>query len=193
MGLSVHQIDGQLFVSGQDGIGTEFRRDISSLLILGDDLGRFIKPIIDDLRLKRPSTIKGTLHHLQALGEAMSALGITSLPANESGWQVLVRDIHHFIITRPDSAATLKTRISSIWMTIRGFLVSLVEAGVMPISVYLPPVREALESLDISAYHDRLIGQKAPVGVDVLATIEKLICPVSLARTDAELLTIAQN
>jgi len=62
------------------------------------------------------------------------------------------------------------------------------ESGVIPISVYLPPVRETLDSLDISAYKERLIGQKAPVGVDASAKIEKLICSVSLARTDAEYL-----
>lgn len=188
MGLSILQNNGRLYISGHDEVGTEFSSDISSLLVLGDDLGVFLKPIVEDLRLKRISTVKGRLGHLRALGEAMIAQGVTSLPTSESGWQVLVRDIHYFIITRPDSSASLQTRISAIWLTIRGFLVSLVEAGLIPISVYLPPVREALDSLDISAFQDRLIGQKAPVGVDISAKIEKLICSVSLARTDAEYL-----
>jgi len=110
---------------------------------LGDDLGRFLKPIVDHLRLKRISTVKNCARHLSALGEAMSDLRVTSLPTTESGWQVLVRDIHHFIVTRPDSVASLKTRIASVWLAIRGFLVNLVEAGVIPISVYLPPVSES--------------------------------------------------
>lgn len=152
MGLSIQQTDGQLFVTGYDEVGTKFCSDISSLLFLGEDLGRFLNPIINDLRLKRVSTVKGNLTHLRVLGEAMTYLGVTSLPASESGWQVLVRDIHGFIITRPDSVASLKTRIASVWLTIRGFLVSLMEAGVIPISVYLPPVREALDSLDMRHY-----------------------------------------
>ena len=188
MGLTVRQVDGQLHATSEDEVGTEFSRDISGLLILGDDLRRFIKPIIDDIRLKKPSTIKSSLSMLRTLGEVLSELRVTSLPSNELGWQMLVRDIHYFIITRTDSEATLRTRVSSVWMTIRGFLVCLVEAGIIPISVYLPPVREALESLDLSAYHERLIGQKAPVGVKASATVEKLICSVSLARTDADYL-----
>lgn len=188
MGLNIRQSDGRLYVSGHNEFGTEFCSEISSLLVLGDDLGRFLKPIIDDLRLKAVSTIKGQLSHLRTLGEATRNLGVTSLPASESDWQLLVRDIHYFVITRPDSAASLKTRVSSVWLSIRGFLVSLVEAGVIPISVYLPPVRETLDNLDISAYQDRLIGQKPLVGVEPSATIEKLICSVSLARTDAEYL-----
>lgn len=188
MGLSIRQIEGRLYITGRGDLGTEFCSDISSLLVLGDDLGRFLKPIIDDLRLKRISTIKGYLVHLRTLGDAMIDQGVTSLPTSESGWQTLVCEIHYFVITRPDSTASLKTRISSVWLTIRGFLVSLVEAGVIPISVYLPPVRESLESLDISAFQDRLIGQKNPIGVDASAKIEKLICSVSLARTDAEYL-----
>lgn len=188
MRLSIKQINDQLFVTGHDEVGTKFCSDISSLLCLGEDLSTFLNPIIDDFSLKRATTIQGNLAHLRTLGHAMTYLDVTSLPASESSWQVLIRDIHYFIITRPNSAASLKTRISSIWMSIRGFLVILMEAGIIPISVYLPPVREALDRLDISAYQDRLIGQKTPTGVDASANIEKLICSVSLARTDAEYL-----
>lgn len=188
MGLSIQHINDQLFFTGHDDGGTKFSSDISSLLCLGEDLSTFLNPIIDDFRLKRTTTVQGYVAHLRTFGHAMTHLGVTSLPASESSWQVLIRDIHYFIVTRPDSAASLRTRISSIWMSIRGFLVILVEAGIIPISVYLPPVREALDRLDISAYQDRLIGQTTPTGVDASAKVEKLICSVSLARTDAEYL-----
>lgn len=187
-GISVQYIDGQLFVSGLNEFGVGFRSDISSLLVLGNDLEKLLKPIIDEIRLKRLSTIKSELRHLSALGDALRSLGITSLPMSESGWQLLVRDVHHFIITRPDSKASLQSRVSSVWMATRGFFGVLVEAGVIPVSIYLPPGRETLGSLDISAYQDRLIGQKASVKIDALAKIDKLICSVSLARTDAEYL-----
>lgn len=188
MRLSIQQIDDQLFAIGRDQIDKEFRSNISTLLILGEDLERFLKPILDDLRLKRPATIKNNLRHLRALGEAMCHLGIKSLPESEWGWQELIRDIHHFIVTRPDSAASLKTRIAAVWLSIRGFLACLMETGVIPTSIYLPPVRETLDSLDISAYQERLIGQRTPTRVDASAKIDKLICTLSLARTDAEYL-----
>lgn len=187
-GLSVQHLDGQLIASGCNEVGVKYRSDISGLLVLGNDLETFLNPILDDIRLKRHSTIKGQLRHLSAMGDAMRSLGITSLPTSESGWQALVRDIHHFIITRPDSKACLKNRIACVWEVTRCFFLVLVEEGVIPVSVYLPPVRENLAEIDISAYQDRLIGQKASVGVDGSASIDKLICSVSLARTDAEYL-----
>ncbi|WP_460531216.1 hypothetical protein [Chitinimonas naiadis] len=188
MGLSVRQFHGQLLVSGHDELGTGFTTTISGLLVLGEDLERFLNPIIEGIRLKRTSTARSNLRHLSTLGEAMSALHVTSLPVSEFGWQELIRSIHYFIITRPGSTATLKTRISCVWLAIRGFLNNLVEAGVIPVSVYMPPVREALECLDISSYQEMLIGQKSSTKVKATEKIEKLLCSVSLARTDAEYL-----
>lgn len=188
MRLSIHQVDGRLIAFGADQFGKEFRTDISSLLCLGSDLEVFLKPIIDSLRLKQASTTKHQLAQLRLLGEALTSLKVTTLPRGEAAWQVLVVNIHRFIITRLDSTASLKTRVIATWLGIRGFLVTLGEAGVLPISVYLPPVREALHSVDISAYHERLIGTKPPLNVDPNAAVEKLICSVSLSRTDSEYL-----
>lgn len=68
----------------------------------------------------------------------------------------------------------------------RSFFVDLMESGVAPLSMYLPPVREVLEAIDISPYHERLLGQSSPVVAT--ASVDKLMCSVSLARTDAEYL-----
>lgn len=193
LGLSIQHIEGQLYAIYSDQLGREVRSDISSLLVLGRDLEVFLKPIIDGLRLMSAHTIKSQLRHLRALGDALTMLRATSLPKDEFAWQVLVIDIHRFIITRPDSSASLQTRVASVWMTVRGFLVVVMEAGVLPVSVYLPPVREALDSVDISAYHERLIGEKAQVSVDASATIDKLICSISLSRTDAEYLEVIRD
>lgn len=187
-GIIVQLKDGQLTASWENNVGVRVNADISSLLILGDDLEKFLNPILSNLRLKRSSTIKTQLRDVNAFGQALCHLGTKSLPVSDYDWQKLIRDIHHFIITRADSSASLKTRISGVWLTIRGCLVSLMEAGVIPVSVYLPPVRETLDIIDISAYQDRLIGQKAPVKVNASDEIDKLICSISLKRTDADYL-----
>ncbi len=184
--LNVQQIGGRLRATCLDEAGTEFSRDISSMLVIGDDLTMVLTPIIDDLRLKRSSTIKNNLRQLKGFGEAISASGISSLPVKEADWQKLVRDIHYFVLTRSDSVATLKTRISLNWLTIRGFLATLMDSGIIPVSVYLPPVRETLENLDISSYRDRLIGQKVATCVEPSNRIDKLIIPISLSRTDSD-------
>lgn len=188
MGLSAQLVDGRLICIGHDELGREIRSDQSALLILGNDLDRFLSPILDALRLKRSTTIRGSFPKLKSLGEALTHLGVTRLPQSESGWQTLVINIHRFILTRTDRKSSLMTRCSGDWVAVRGFLVSLVDRGLIPVSTYLPPVREALDSLNIAPYLDRLLGQLPSQVVRASASIDKLMCPISLARTDAEYL-----
>ena len=186
MSITLQQSDGKLFACVSGEFGKVRDADISSLLVLGDDLGRFINPILDGMRLKLPQTAINELTKLHALGEAFAHLHISGLPHYESEWQKLVLDVHRFVITRTDRKSSLKTRCASDWQIMRSFFADLMENGVTPLSVYLPPVRESLEAIDISRYHGTLLGQTAPV-VAVTA-VDKLLCSVSLARTDAEYL-----
>ena len=57
MGLSVQNKNGQLVGVSHDELGKEVRSDLSPLLVLGGDLHCFLKPILDDMRLKRPATV----------------------------------------------------------------------------------------------------------------------------------------
>jgi hypothetical protein len=145
-----------------------------------------MNPILDGVRINNSMTATGKLTKLRALGEAFVHLHISGLPQTESEWQKLVIDVHRFVITRTDRKSSLKTRCSSQWLAIRSFFVDLMEGGVAPISLYMPPVREVLESIDISPYHERLLGQSAPISA--VASVDKLMCSISLARTDAEYL-----
>ena len=188
MGLTVQQVDNQLLGVSHDELGREVRSELSPLLVLGGDLHRFLKPILDDMRLKRPATIRGELSKLKSLGEAFIHLHVTHLPQTESGWQSLVIGIHRFILTRTDRKSSLKSRCSSDWVTIRGFLTALVEAGIAPVSTYIPPVRDTLAAVDIAPYQNRLLGQSPAEIVGADASIDKLICSISLARTDADYL-----
>lgn len=188
MGLTVQHMDNLLVCISHDELGRETRSDLSPLLVLGDDLHRFLKPILDDMRLKRPATIRGEIGRLKSVGEALSHLHITQLPQTEPGWQSLVSGIHRFILTRTDRKSSLRSRCSSEWVKVRGFLISLVEAGILPISTYIPPVRDTLASVNIAPYQDRLLGQAPAQSVNDDAPVDKLLCSISLARTDAEYL-----
>jgi len=185
VGISVQRIDDRLIAISHDELGKETRSDLSPLLILGDDIDRFLGPILDDIRLRRPATIRGTIPKLKSLGEAFAHLGVTQLPRSESDWQALVVGIHRFILTRRDRKSTLKTRCSGEWLAVRGFLLSLVERGVIPVSIYIPPVRDTLDSVDISPYLDRLLGQSSAQVLRANASVDKLMCSVSVSRTDA--------
>lgn len=186
--LDVQHLNGQLVGVTRDELGKETRSDLTPLLTLGADLDRFLKPILDTMRLKRPATIRGEISKLKSLGEALRHFQVTRLPQDESGWQTLIVNIHRFLLTRSDSKSSLMTRCSSNWLTVRGFLMALVDAGIAPISVYVPPVRETLDAVDITPYQNRLLGQSSAEVVSTNAPTDKLICSVSLARTDAEYL-----
>lgn len=164
------------------------RSDLSPLLVLGGDLERILKPILNTIRLKRPATIRGTLPKLKSFGEALTHLRVNQLPQSESEWQILIVNIHRFILTRTDRSSSLKTRCSSEWPSVRGFLASLVDAGVIPVSTYIPPVRDTLDAVNIDSYQDRLLGLEPAQAVNSKVPIDKLMCSISLARTDAEYL-----
>lgn len=188
MGLSVQHHGNQLFCVSDGELGKKTRSDLSPLLVLGGDLDRFLKPIVDFIRIKRPATIRGSLPKLKSLGEALVHLRVTRLPRNDTEWQSLVIGIHRFVLTRTDRKSSLKTRCSSYWLAIRGFLGALVDEGVIPVSVYLPPVRDTLDAVNISSFQARLLGQSPGQVVGADASVDKLMCSISLARTDAEYL-----
>lgn len=185
--LTIQQLNGRLTAISLNELNREVRSDLTPLLILTDDLERFLKPIIDGIRLKRPATIRTQIRVLKAFGEALTHLNVTKLPHGESEWQALVLSVYRFVITRTDQKSSLKTRSEAYWQYVRGFFGDLIEAGEMPISVFLPQIKNTGD-IDISSYRDRLLGQSPAIKVGNKAPIDKLIMSISLARTDAEYL-----
>lgn len=188
LGITVKHWNNRLACIFHNELGREVQSDLTPLLVLGGDLNRFIGPILESMDLKRPATIRGAIGKLRSLGEALSHLCVFELPRTEPGWQALVIEIHRFILLRTDRKSTLSSRCSNDWLTIRGFLISLVEAGIIPISTYIPPVRDTLESVNITPYQDRLLGQVPAEKVCTGSSVDKLLCSISIARTDAEYL-----
>jgi hypothetical protein len=188
LAIEIYKTNDKLYATFPDELGKYPKADLTPLLVLGEDADRLLKPIINEIQLKRPQTIKANLNKLRALGEGFAQLGITCLPRSESAWQQLVLDIHRFVITRSDRKGSLQTRQSAEWLDIKRFFVHLIDEGVAPVSLYLPPVKEVLSSIDISRYRDRLLGQSAPIAVKATEEIDKLLMAISLARTDSEYL-----
>lgn len=188
MGISIQAVENKLFCIFKNSLGKETRSDLSTLLILGEDRDRILKVILEPIALMRPTTIHSHMPRLRLLGEALTYLKIKKIPKNPENWQKLVKDIHRYILTRLNSKASLLTRMAVEWQTIKSYLKSLVEAGIIPISTYLPPVREQLDSLDMSPYSARLLGQTPIETVNINFRINKLICSISTSRTDADYL-----
>lgn len=187
MVLRIQQLDGRLTAIIHDTLNREVRSDLTPLLTLGEDLERFLRPILDGMRLKRPATIFTQIRMLKAFGEALIHLEIVKLPNSEEQWQALVLSVYRFTITRTDKKSSLKTRSDAYWSYIRVFFGSLIDAGEIPLSVYLPTVKK-LGDVDITMFQNSLLGQAQSTKVNIPASKDKLIMSISLARTDAEYL-----
>lgn len=185
MGIALEEADGHLTVSYYDEVGELRRSDISELYVLGKNLHRVLKPILNSVGLMRPASIRGHIISLRLLGKALDHLNYYKLPKNTSEWNSCIAGIYRYILTTPDSNASLKTRSAIMWGRTRIHLCILVESGMIPKLAHIPQVRESLESLDTSFYQDYLLGQAPMQHKHASAPVEKLICEISLARTDA--------
>lgn len=185
MGLSIQVVGNQLIGTVRDELGRETRSDLSSLLALGDDLDLVLEHLLEPIRLLRPASIKSHLRHLRLLGDTLGYLHINKLPKTAEKWQELVIQIYRHILTRTDSKASLQTRCSNDWLHARSYLSLLLEVGLIPVSVYLPPTRENLGGIDIAPYTAKLIGQTEVEILNPRSAADKMICSVSISRTDA--------
>ena len=155
---------------------------LSSLHVLGRDLDRFLKPLVAEMTLQRDVTAIKGLWLLRQVGEALLESGCKGFPTTHSGWQELVLNVHQFIHTRTDRHQTLVTRHLSGWAFARRCFRILMEEGILPITVHLPPV---LEQLVLDQQAEELLGDSRSVKIVEQSAMEKLLLPISLARSDA--------
>lgn len=158
---------------------------LSPIEVLGPDLTRLLGPLVADLTLKRDQTARLALLQLKQLGEAFQHLGYRGFPTSDDGWQQLVLDVHQFIHTRADREQSLVTRHLVVWAHAQRCFRLLADEAILPVSVHIPPV---LESLLLDQQSEQLLGESEAAVVAERAEADKLLLPISLARSDAEYL-----
>lgn len=163
--------------------GTTELISLSPIEILGDDLDRFLTPLLSAYSLMRFTSVRLRLRHLAQLAEALQAMSCHALPKTRADWQTLVLGVHNFIHTREDRKQSLATRHQGIWKSARGTFRLLAEEGLLPVSVQIPPV---LAKLVTDEQQEQLIGDSDPEELDQLVDKSKLLMPISLSRTDAQ-------
>ncbi|MBE8589807.1 hypothetical protein IQK56_02085 [Pseudomonas sp. MAFF 301449] len=188
MDVSIQVVEGQLICCYANERGKTAKADLSPLMVLGENLDQLLKIILGPIRLMSIASIRGHMSRLRLLGETLTHLKFKQLPSNPEDWQILVTDIHRYVLSRVNSRSSLKNRCSNDWVSIRFYLGQLVEGGVIPISTYLPPVRDTLDSVDIDPYKDRVLGQSAMKPIGPGNVVDKLICSINISRTDAQYL-----
>jgi hypothetical protein len=111
-----------------------------------------------------------------------------AFPNKASDWSTLISNLYLTTITTPEIKSSIYTRVA-IWnKNIHPFLMYLKDRDLIPIEVLIPTMKQTDQAQKNSSFNITVIGEKAAYNVDHNNQIDKLICPVSLSRTDSEYL-----
>lgn len=130
---------------------------------------------------------RSAAHYLKVVVDIGRALERTTeaLPRDEAGWQELVLRVHEDILSNTESNASLKTRATSTLSTANTLFRHLKDEGTIPLGVVLPSTTKLYKSIDSSPHATSpVIGG----GSSKRAEDPKLLCDISLSRTDADYL-----
>lgn len=172
-----------------DDDGGSIFTSVSKTILNLEDKERLIKQIIlynEGKVYKTKKAWLGRLNH--TLFPAIEFLCINSLPNTHTGWTDLIRQAYASTLTTPYSKAKLQTRVINWNSNCRPFLVFMKDHDVIPLSVIIPCMKKVGELRTNSSFNVKLIGQKPPQKEVSLKTIDKVLTPIGLHRTDAQYL-----
>lgn len=172
-----------------DDDGGSIFTSVSKTILNLEDKERLIKQIIlynEGKVYKTKKAWLGRLNH--TLFPAIEFLCINSLPNTHIGWTDLIRQAYASTLTTPYSKAKLQTRVINWNSNCRPFLVFMKDHDVIPLSVIIPCMKKVGELRTNSSFNVKLIGQKPPQKEVSLKTIDKVLTPIGLHRTDAQYL-----
>lgn len=139
--------------------GKTYRADISKLNLTCAD-GRNLADLAQGfLACANFYTIRNRIRALQLLGNALHALAIKKLPANDEQWTLLIEKCLEWTITNSTSTANLKSRVHYWNKGVEPLLRYLRdEHGLLPVGIFLPRVPYAVvQGEDV---HGRTLADK---------------------------------
>ena len=173
------------------GDGSSIFTSISKSILNLEDKEFLIELIILYNEGKLYKTIISWLNRLNnTLFPAIELLCIKTLPTTAKGWEVLIGQAYVSTLTNTASKAKLTTRVKNWNSNFRPFLQFIMDRDVIPLNVILPYMKKVGELNSNSRFNVQLIGQKRPekdLSSDI-KTIDKLLTPIGLNRTDVEYL-----
>tara|TARA_B110000211_G_scaffold189077_1_gene215189 strand:- start:22012 stop:24108 length:2097 start_codon:yes stop_codon:yes gene_type:complete len=130
----------------------------------------------------------GRLNH--TLFPAIECLSIKLLPTTPKGWKALIAQAYASTLTTSASKAQLPTRVKNWNSNCRPFLQFIKDRDAIPLNVIIPLMKKVGEINSNSSFKVQLIGQNAPQKdpTPETKTVDKLLTPISLHRTDAKYL-----
>ncbi|ARP39585.1 hypothetical protein [Vibrio syngnathi] len=112
---------------------------------------------------------------------------IDCLPTNATEWRELVKQAYAKTLVSSNNKA-LSTRVDEWNKNLKPFLVFLKDRDVIPPHVIIPRMKKTGELTKKSSFKAVLIGEKKATEVKVDDTINNVLVPISLSRSDVEYL-----
>lgn len=120
------------------------------------------------------------------LSQGVQESGLSRLPKTQDGWQRLIKVLYGSHLINPGLEAALETRVK-VWNSIIApFLEWVTSQGGIPIGCLIPKMKRVGELNPSSSFKLKLIGSSSPLPIN--GSLDKLIIPVSLSRSDANYL-----
>ncbi|ODM55870.1 hypothetical protein BC455_23355 [Vibrio harveyi] len=114
-------------------------------------------------------------------------ISLECLPTNPKAWRDLVKQAYAKTLVSPNKKA-LSTRVDEWNKNLKPFLEFLKSRDVIPPHVIIPKMKKAGELTKKSSFRAVLIGEKKATEVKVDDSINNVLVPISLSRSDAEYL-----
>ena len=176
--------EGSIHAKYRSDLGEPVEVDVSVFAFLGQEGLKVLKSLCQYIDRLRARSASNYLKIVVDLGRSLKRVTV-ALPSDEAGWQSLVLRIHEDIITNTESKASIKTRLIATLSTINTFLTHLKSEDIVPMGVLLPPTIRLYRSIDSTPHSTNPLIGHSP---SKRAEDPKLLCDISLSRTDADYL-----
>lgn len=113
---------------------------------------------------------------------------LKSFPKKSREWDLLLKNIYLTTLCTTRIKSSIKTRVA-IWnKNLYPFFIFLQDRDQIPIDVIIPRMKEVDQIEKNSSFNISIVGEKEPYKVTHKDSLDGLIVPVSLSRTDVEYL-----
>lgn len=113
---------------------------------------------------------------------------LKSFPTTSKEWDLLIKNMYLTTLCTTKIKSSIETRVS-IWnKNIYPFLIFLQDRDLIPVDVIFPKMKEVDQVGKNSSFNVTIIGEEEPYKVTHKDSLDRLIIPISLSRTDAEYL-----
>lgn len=125
---------------------------------------------------------------MSSISIVIDDMELKRLPVNSVQWELFIRTWYGVLITSKELKSSLETRVAAWNKSIVPFLDYLQMRDLIPSDVIIPQMKSVGQRVNNSSFDINLIGESKPIKVPANESINKILAPISLSRTDAEYL-----